>query len=172
MAGEVLVKRRFSTTLVDMRAARYSTIPDVRTRSQQPPIRVSARVTAVLAILLPLAAVAIASALAPYAPSVARDAELLPLLRFMAGVKGLMVTVALALVVWRSQWPLRVGTAVAYMLACTVATVAVALIAQPVWVGPAALAFHAAELGFLVTAWRDGHGGLAGALLRRSRAHP
>lgn len=110
----------------------------------------------VLALLLSLAAVGAAALLAPYAPTPLRDPELVTLLGFMALVKGLMLATALGLVAWRTRWPLPVGTAAAYVLACGVAALAVALIARLAWVGPAALMFHAAELGFLCTAWRDG----------------
>ena len=127
-------------------------------------------ISAVLAVLLSLAAVAAALVLAPQAPPVVRDVELVSLLRFMALVKGLMVGTALALILWRSHWPLSTGTAMAYGLACSVASLAVALIAQLAWVGPAALAFHIAELGFLFTAWRDGRS-VAGGAIGSGRRH-
>lgn len=94
--------------------------------------------------------------LARDAPLVARDPELLRLLRFMAVVKGAMVMAAVALLLWRARWPLRTTLALAYGLVCCVAAAAVASLAHGAWVGPAALAFHAAELGFLLAAWRDG----------------
>lgn len=113
------------------------------------------RAPPVLALLLSMAAVVAGFALATHAPPVTREPDLIPLLRFMALVKGSMVSVALVLVAWRARWPMRTGTMTAYVLACSVAALTVTLIAQLAWVGPAAIAFHAAELGFLLTALRD-----------------
>lgn len=119
----------------------------------------AARVCVAAAILGATAlSILLAAALAQRAPVVARDAELLQLLRFMALVKGAMVAAALALLVWRTRWPLGPPLAAIYGLTCCVAAAAVILIAHGAWVGPAALTFHAAELSFVFAAWRDGRG--------------
>jgi hypothetical protein len=116
------------------------------------------RVASAPAVILVATALAIllAAALAGYAPATARDPELRQLLRFMAVIKGAMVAAALALLVWRTRWPLGTSLAAVYGLTCSVAAAAVTLIALGAWVGPAALAFHAAELSFVLAAWRDG----------------
>lgn len=119
----------------------------------------AARLRALAAILGATAfSVLLAAALAEHAPVLARDSELLQLLRFMALVKGAMVAAALALLVWRTRWPLGPTLAAVYGLTCCVAAAAVTLIAYGAWVGPAALGFHAAELSFVFAAWRDGRG--------------
>lgn len=101
-------------------------------------------------------AAALAAGLAGLAPEVAREPGVAILLRAMGAFKLLMVVCALGLLAWRARYPLGARRAAVYVIACWTAAGAAALIAQLAFVPAAAVAFHVAEITFLVAAWLDG----------------
>lgn len=96
--------------------------------------------------------------IAAAAQPTAVDPELTLLIRGMAGIKALMVTVLLAALTWRTRWRLSTPLWVAYVTGAWSMAFATMLIWHYAFIGPAAIFFHAAELTLLVLAWRDGRG--------------
>lgn len=94
-------------------------------------------------------------ALGDPAPRLAADPETATLLRGMAAIKAVLLLGALALLAWRLGKPLPARIAAIYIVGAAVMAFATALIAQLTALPLAALAFHAAEITLLVTAWRD-----------------
>jgi hypothetical protein len=128
-----------------------------------PPTQVSpARTGVALATrsrLLPVAAalagVAVAALLAPFLPAASLDGDVATLVAGMAAIKGLLVAAGCALVAWRFGHPIDPLRRRAYLAGLALAAAATTLLAVPVLLVPAAVAFHAGEAVFLLTAWRD-----------------
>lgn len=108
--------------------------------------------------LLAGSAVLLAAPLLLVAPAAhwAGDADLLLLMRGMAGIKSALALAALGLVAWRLGKPelsrARIASYVGGVWALALAT---GLIWQLTAIVPASMLFHAATLTLLVTAWRD-----------------
>lgn len=94
-------------------------------------------------------------ALGDPAARLAADPDTAFLLRGMAGIKIALLLGALALLAWRLGKPLSARVAAIYVGGACVMAFATALIWQLTALPLAALAFHAAEITLLVTAWRD-----------------
>ena len=108
--------------------------------------------------LLAGCAVLLAAPLLLVAPAAhwAGDADLLLLMRGMAGIKSALALAALAVVAWRLGKPELSRTRVAsYVGGVWAMALATGLIWQLTAIVPASLLFHAATLTLLVTAWRD-----------------
>lgn len=88
-------------------------------------------------------------------PRMAADPEVALLLRGMAAIKAVLLLGALALLAWRLGRPLPRWMAAVYVGGACVMAFATALIWQLTALPLAAVAFHAAEITLLVTAWRD-----------------
>jgi hypothetical protein len=118
-----------------------------------------ARTATALARLAPVTAVAsgalVAALLAPVLPRAALDAEVATLVAGMSAIKGVLVAAGCALAAWRFGHPLDRVTRGGYLAGLALAAAATVLLAMPVLLVPAALAFHAGEAVFLLTAWRD-----------------
>ncbi len=83
------------------------------------------------------------------------DPDLARLLRGMALVKAAAVVVGLAAVYWRLGWRVRGWHTGAYLATAWILTGSTMLVWQLTWIPAAAVLFHAALIGLLVTGWRD-----------------
>lgn len=103
-------------------------------------------------------AVLLAAPLLLVAPAAhwAGDADLLLLMRGMAGIKSALALSALGLVAWRLGQPELYGARiVSYVGGVWALCLATGLIWQLTAIVPASMLFHAATITLLVTAWRD-----------------
>jgi hypothetical protein len=153
-------------TRMDTRAASLGAMADMPLPRQPvahprttPAAPAPARAVAMRVRLAPVGAVlagaALAALLAPALPRAALDAEVATLVAGMAAIKGVLVAAGCALAAWRFGHPLDRATRTGYLAGLALAAAATALLAVPVLLVPAALAFHAGEAVFLLTAWRD-----------------
>ena len=85
----------------------------------------------------------------------AADPELLVLLRFMAVVKAAMAMVAMALVAWRLNGPVRPATALIYVAAVSSMAAGAGLIWQLEHVAAGAVMVHGGLVAAAVLAWFD-----------------
>ncbi|NEW88972.1 hypothetical protein DU475_17100 [Rhodopseudomonas sp. WA056] len=133
---------------VSVGPASYVVVPPLRWSMPRP----------VAAIAAALIAVAAAVLTAPDSATAARaqsDAELVLLLRFMAGVKALMALAALAAVLWRLGYPVSPVLSAAYVLAPALMVAAPLLIWQ---IAPTALGaglFHGGLALLLLALFAD-----------------
>jgi len=148
--------------------ARDVTAPSVAVRPVSFPAIV---VVPALALAGCVAAAAVAWWVAGYSPEVSREPALANLLQGMAAIKGLVVLIAVTLLSWRARHGLSPGLAAVYLMTCWVAAGAAMLIGQLAFVAAAAAAFHAAEITFLIAAWRDVRSRRPGRGFRGSRDH-
>jgi hypothetical protein len=88
-------------------------------------------------------------------PRMAADPELATLLRGMAGIRVLLLLGALALLAWRLGRPVAPAFVAIYLAGAAVMAFSTALIWQLSALPLAATAFHVAEIGLLLAAWRD-----------------
>ncbi len=117
---------------------------------------VAAGTRARLALFAGCASAALAGlALGDPTARLAADPEVAFLLRGMAGIKAVLLLGALALLAWRLGKPVSARVAAIYVGGSCCMAFATALIWQLTALPLAALAFHAAEITLLVTAWRD-----------------
>lgn len=87
--------------------------------------------------------------------SVAADPDLARLLRGMALIKALIVTIALLLLRWRFGQPLSSRLAAAYLAGVWLMAGASMMIWQLAEIPTAAFSFHLGAFVLLATAWRD-----------------
>jgi hypothetical protein len=100
-------------------------------------------------------AMALAAARTDPAAYVRADPALAHLLRGMALLKGGIVAVALALVLWRFGWRVGKFTSAVYLVTCWTLTGTTMLVWQLTAIPAAAVAFHGALIGMVLAAWRD-----------------
>jgi hypothetical protein len=106
-------------------------------------------------------AICLLAAVAGYLASFGRaphDAELVPLLRFMAAVKAGMALLAVALVCWRLRFPMRPGLAAAAIGGAALMAAAPGMIWQMQHMILAAVLFHGGLLLLLGLGWADRDG--------------
>jgi hypothetical protein len=143
---------------VSVGPASYVAAPPLRWSMPRP-------VVALVAALIAVTAAILASPDAATAARAQSDAELVLLLRFMAGVKALLALAALGAVVWRLGYPASPVTSAAYVLAPALMLAAPLLIWQ---IAPTALGaglFHGGLALLLLALFADR--GQASELVRR-----
>jgi hypothetical protein len=89
------------------------------------------------------------------APALARDSALANLLRGMAALKALMALGVGAVVWWRLGRPIGAPLAMGYGAGVAVLCAGAVSIWQVSFIGPVAIAFHAALIALLVMALKD-----------------
>ena len=99
---------------------------------------------------------AAAAALADPAAGAGVEPELVLLLRGMAVLKAGLALAAVALAFWRFGRPVSTRAAAGYVVGVAALVAASVLIWCLSSIAAAAIVFHAAALGLLVLAWRDG----------------
>lgn len=97
------------------------------------------------------------------------DPALARLLRGMALVKAAAVVAGLAAVYWRLGWPIQRWRSSTYLVTAWILTGSTMLIWQLSWIPAAAVLFHTALIGLLMTAWRDDLKGRPGRTFPRKR---
>ena len=103
------------------------------------------------------AVAAVTAVIGEPSPLLLADPELAVLLRGMAIIKGAILVVAVALLLWRFGRPVSQPAAAAYALGTWLAVGATVLIWQLTFIPTAAVLFHLGELAVLVTAFREGY---------------
>jgi len=83
------------------------------------------------------------------------DADLLVLLRFMAGMKAVMALGAAALVGWRLGWPVRPAMGLSYIVAVSAIAAGAGLVWQLSHVAAGALLVHGGLVALAGLAWVD-----------------
>lgn len=144
---------------VSVEQASYGAAPPLRWSMPRPVVAITAALIAVMAAIL-------ASPDATIAARAQSDAELVLLLRFMAGVKALMALAALGAVVWRLGYPASPVLSAAYVLAPALMVAAPLLIWQ---IAPTALGaglFHGGLALLLLALFADR--GQTSELVRRT----
>ena len=85
----------------------------------------------------------------------ASEVSFVRMMRAMAAIKALLVTVAAAVLWWRFARPVPTLFAIGYLSGAWAMMAATVLIWQLSSIGAAAIVFHAGELSLLLLAWRD-----------------
>ena len=83
------------------------------------------------------------------------DADLLVLLRFMAGMKAVMALGAAALVGWRLGWPVRPAMGLSYIVAVSAIAAGAGLVWQLSHVAAGAVLVHGGLVAMGALAWMD-----------------